>query len=107
MLEMATNQENDLQERMKKLMESPPPGTVAYYQREREALEDRLASFRDQSKEVEKLKYRIRELEHFEKAGKFYLRMQNHIKNNDNIQAAWTEFYTMYALCVPDISDLK
>lgn len=93
-----------LEKKIEALQEKPSEGTVAYYTRERHSMQLIIDDYR---REINRLASRVSELETYEQGGKFYLRMQNHIKNSENIQAAWNEFYTMYAMCVPDINDLK
>lgn len=75
-----------------------------YYRRMCATLEERVDKL-----EAENLKLIKRNalLEELKPAAKFYLRMTKHIKENENIRAAWKEFYTMYALMIPDINELK
>jgi len=78
--------------------------TPNYLTRERKALEDRIDELtticRNQTA-------RIEQLERYEQGGKYWLRMQNHIMNNENIRDAWMEFYFIYAMYIPNIEELK
>ena len=79
-----------------------------YYQRAHDAMEIRVEALTNANRQLVNTIERLeRDIKQYKRAGEFYLRMQNHIKNNENVRAAWVEFYTMYALIVPDINELK
>lgn len=72
--------------------------------RERDAMQSRINLLTDKCREQEQ---EIEYLKRFERGGQFWLRMQNHIRDHSQLQDSWKEFFTMYAICVPNLDELR
>lgn len=80
----------------------------SFHSREKQAMQDRIDKLYAREQELMKEKEElVRALAKVELAGRYYLRMQKHILEYENIGEAWKEFLTIYMLSIPDKSELE
>ncbi len=80
----------------------------SFHAREKQAMQDRIDKLYKREQELMKENENLmRKLTQVELAGRYYLRMQKHILEYENIGEAWKEFLTIYMLCIPDKSELE